>query len=80
MAENKMNATTANTPIPLPLAEKLCEDIRKETEANWYTESARWCWNCQKSAAGNLEKRGFLRQPGNRGCMLVNARFNVDMA
>jgi len=75
-----MNPSTSDIPIPLQLVEKLCEEIRIETEAHWYTESARWCWNCQKSAGGNLEKRGFLRLPGNRGCVLVNARFNVDMA
>ncbi|OGO29662.1 MAG: hypothetical protein A2Z16_15195 [Chloroflexi bacterium RBG_16_54_18] len=75
-----MNANTSDTPIPFQLAEKLCGEIRTETEANWYTESARWCLNCQKSAVGNLEQRGFLRQPGNRGCALVNARFDVGLA
>ena len=74
-----MNADISHTPIPLQLAEKLCSQIRTENEGNWYTESARWCWNCQKSTGGNLEKRGFLRQPGNRGCVLVNARFNADL-
>jgi hypothetical protein len=56
-----MSAFSSDTPIPLQLAEKLCSEIRKETEANWFTESARWCWNCQKSAGRNLELRGFLR-------------------
>ena len=70
-----MSANPSEVPILLEIVEKLCDEIRTETEANWFSESARWCWNCQKSTGGDLEKRGFLRLDGHRGCMLVNARY-----
>ena len=63
-------------PIPLEVAVRLCEEIRKEFEQDhWYTSAARWCWSCQQSSGGDPANRGFLMKPGNRGCILINARY-----
>lgn len=62
-------------PIPLKTAEKLCAKIRAEADRNWPRASARWCWHCQVAAGGDPAKRGFRRQPGNRGCILINTRY-----
>ena len=62
-------------PIPWEVADQLCAAIRRDAEQNWYTAAARWCWNCREEAGGDVNKRGFMREPGNRGCYRVNARF-----
>lgn len=62
-------------PIPWEIADQLCTAIRKEAEQNWYTASARWCWDCQQTLKGDEFTRGFMRKEGNRGCYLVNARY-----
>jgi hypothetical protein len=63
------------SPIPFDTAVRLCEEIRQETEREWHTSSALWCFTCQQETGGDMSKRGFLRAEGNRGCVLVNARF-----
>ena len=70
-----MSLNESNSPIPLEIVIQLCEDIRLATERNWNTATARWCWSCQQSSGGNPAKRGFLRQEGNRGCILINSRY-----
>ena len=70
-----MNPSKYQIPISTDVALQLCAQIRQEAEANWHTEAARWCWACQQTTGGDPARRGFLRMPGNRGCVLVNARF-----
>jgi hypothetical protein len=70
-----MNEELAVKPIPLEIAERLCAEIRAEAEEQWHSSASAWCWACQKSTGGKATKRGFLQAPGNRGCILVNARF-----
>jgi len=62
-------------PIPLEIALQLCAEVRRQAEQDWQSPVSRWCWACQQSTGGDPAKRGYLRQPGNRGCILVNARF-----
>ena len=69
MDENVIN------PIPLDIAIQLCDEIREEIDRLWYPTPARWCLTCQEESGGGPAKRGFLRAPGNRGCILVNARY-----
>jgi|GEM_PF-989067 len=69
-----MNADVIN-PIPLEIAIQLCEEIRGEIDHIWYPTPARWCLHCQEQTSAGLLKRGFLRAAGNRGCLLVNARY-----
>ena len=68
------------SPIPLKTAEQLCAEIRAEADRNWHLASARWCWHCQEAARGDTVKRGFLRQPGNRGCILINTRYTERLS
>lgn len=70
-----MSDSTVTEPIPWDVADEICAAIREEAEQKWYTAAARWCWNCQESTGGDITKRGFMRESGNRGCYLVNARF-----
>ena len=69
MEENVVN------PIPLEIAIQLCDEIRDDIDRLWYPSPARWCLSCQQESGGEPAKRGFLRAPGNRGCILVNARY-----
>jgi hypothetical protein len=70
-----MNDNAVIEPIPWEAADQLCAAIRKEAEQNWHMAAARWCWNCQEETGGDMNNRGFMRESGNRGCYLVNARF-----
>ncbi len=70
-----MNKTIVNQPIPLDVASQLCAEIRAEAEENWHTASARWCWHCRRTYEGRKNFKGFRQKPGNRGCILVNARY-----
>ena len=63
-------------PIPLEIAKRLCDEIREETDRIWYPIPDRWCFCCQEESGGDPMKRGFLSQPGNRGCMLINTRYD----
>lgn len=74
-----MSVTPEIQSIPFDVAVRLCEEIRQEAEVKWFTEAARWCWVCQQQTGGDPQKRGFLRAPGNRGCILVNSRFTPHL-
>lgn len=63
--------------IPLEAAELLCAEIRAEADVNWHTAAARWCWDCRKKAGGDPANKGYLRKPGNRGCILINRRYQA---
>ena len=62
-------------PIPLEMAIQLCDEICEEMDREWYPTPNRWCYCCTEKSGGDPMKRGFLREPGNRGCTLVNARY-----
>jgi hypothetical protein len=63
------------SPIPYDVALKLCKEIRDEAEVRWTTASARWCYSCREARGDSVDQRGFMLKPGNRGCVLVNARY-----
>jgi hypothetical protein len=70
-----MNAENIRDPIPYDVAIKLCREIRAEAEIKWTTASARWCYACREARKDWAKTPGFTDKPGNRGCMLVNARY-----
>lgn len=70
-----MKKTIRAEPIPAEIARQLCSDIRAEAEKNWHTASARWCWQCRRSYEDRGRVIGYQQKPGNRGCLLVNARY-----
>ena len=70
-----MQDSSVQERIPMEVALELCAAIREEAEGDWQTPAGRWCWSCQEATGGDPAKRGFLREPGNRGCILINARY-----
>lgn len=70
-----MSASDVLEPIPMEIAIDLCQKICQEAELRWNSAVARWCWACTSCDCGDPTKRGFARQPGNRGCLMVNARY-----
>ena len=74
-----MNEQVVVNPIPLDVATQLCAEIRREfDEESWHSSAARWCWSCQQTGRDDSTNRGFLQKPGNRGCILVNARYQGE--
>jgi len=74
-----MKEKLVGIPIPLDVAIQLCQEIRTEFEEDrWHSSAARWCWSCQESTGGDPVKRGFMQKPGNRGCILINARYHGE--
>jgi hypothetical protein len=58
--------------IPKDRALELCEEIRKEKSGRPFTQ----CWGCVKFSKGNPDKMCLSSKPGNRGCKLVNERYD----
>ena len=67
-------ANTTSESIPSDLAIKLCEQIRSEKKVRLFSQ----CWGCLKFSKGDLDKMCFANDPNNRGCGLVNKRFERD--
>jgi hypothetical protein len=70
-----MQKQLSTQPIPFEIAVRLCDEIRKENSCMWHSVAARWCWLCENDARGDVSKMGFSRQPDNRGCPQINARY-----
>jgi hypothetical protein len=62
-------------PIPFETAVELCAQVRAEADATWNTASAKWCYQCRQIAGNDANQRGFLREPGNRGCIVINRKY-----
>jgi hypothetical protein len=62
-------------PIPFETAVELCAQVRADAEVNWNTASAKWCYQCRQIAGNDPNHRGFLREPGNRGCIVINRKY-----
>ena len=72
-----MNSKQINWhPISRDDALALCEDIRQENRGKWYKPLFWRCWGCMKLAAGNPDTMSFGGMPGNRGCKLINERYD----
>jgi hypothetical protein len=61
--------------IPIETAVQLCDEIRSENQKE-FSFSSLQCWGCSFSATGEPEKRCFSNEPGNRGCNLINERYD----
>ncbi len=66
--------------IPTKLAQRLCEEIRREKMRRWYTFKGLTCWKCYKLSRGSIKKMHLSRKPGNRGCALINLQYDHDRA
>ena len=54
---------------------KLCAEIREENRSKRFSLSRVQCWGCTRYAKGDPDKMCFTSQAGNRGCNLVNKRY-----
>lgn len=62
--------------IPKEDALKICADLRDEYLGKWYTLAGLQCSGCTIFSRGDPAKMCISNQPDNRGCSLVNARYN----
>ncbi len=61
--------------IPDEIAQTLCEQIRAEHRYKWFS-FARWqCWGCETFTKGVMSQMCLNSAPGNRGCALLNLRY-----
>jgi hypothetical protein len=58
------------------VALKLCSEIRNEKKVKPFTQ----CWGCVKFSNGDPAKMCFSSRPDNRGCGLVNKRYDSNGA
>jgi len=61
--------------IPESVALRLCDEIYTDSRRHWYTASGMTCRGCRHFSGGDARKRCFYAKPGNRGCALVNERY-----
>ena len=62
--------------IPDEIARTLCQQIRQENRHKWFS-SARWqCWGCETFTQGVLRQMCLNSAPGNRGCSVLNDRYD----
>ncbi len=66
--------------IPKKLAQRLCEEIRLEQKRKWYTFTGLTCWRCYKFSKGNVKKMCISKKPGNRGCTLINLKYDKKLS
>jgi hypothetical protein len=61
--------------IPRETALKLCREIREENLSRRFGMARIQCWGCTRYAKGDPDKTCLTSQGGNRGCSLVNKRY-----
>ena len=60
--------------IPRETALKLCAEIREENRQRFILARVQ-CWGCTRYAKGDPDRMCLTSQAGNRGCNLVNKRY-----
>ena len=58
--------------IPEDVALQVCSEIRAEKKVKLFTQ----CWGCVKFSKGDPAKMCFSSQLDNRGCGIVNKRYD----
>ena len=61
--------------IPRELALRLCAEIRQENRGKRFSVARMQCWGCTRYAKGDPDKMCFSNGEDNRGCNLVNKRY-----
>jgi len=59
--------------IPKDVALQLCSEIRAEKKVKLFTQ----CWGCVKFSKGDPAKMCFSSRTDNRGCGIVNKRYDA---
>jgi hypothetical protein len=60
--------------IPRETAFKLCAEIREENRQRFSLARVQF-WGCTRYAKGDPDRMCLTSQAGNRGCNLVNKRY-----
>jgi hypothetical protein len=58
------------------LAFRLCSELRKEKGVRLFSQ----CWGCLRFSKGDPGKMCFSSGRGNRGCRLVNKRYEAGLS
>jgi hypothetical protein len=62
--------------IQYDMAIQLCSQIQQQYHGKWWTLAGMQCMGCTSASKGDVTKMCFSNAPGNRGCNLVNKRFD----
>jgi hypothetical protein len=54
---------------------RLCAEIREQNRCKRFSAAAMQCWGCVTFSKGDPDKMCLSNKPGNRGCNLVNTRY-----
>ncbi len=73
-----MNQTKLD--IPQEVAFQLCAEIRQQYQGKWWTLAGMQCMGCNAATKGDMTRRCISNGPGYRGCNLVNARHDRELA
>jgi hypothetical protein len=65
-------------PIPSGDALRLCDEIRRTNQKRWWPPNGLWCWGCASFSSAS-DRRGWANAAGNRGCALLNARYDLQV-
>lgn len=61
--------------IPIDMAIKICEEIRKENKNKFFSFLGYQCLGCIKFCEGDHRKMLFNKNPSHSGCYLVNVKY-----
>jgi hypothetical protein len=67
-----MTVTGSSEAIPEDIALKLCAEARQEKGVKVLSQ----CWGCVKFSKGDPVKMCFSSRPDNRGCGIINKRYD----
>lgn len=61
--------------IPREIALRLYAEIRQENRSKRFSAARMQCWGCTRYAKGDPDKMCLSNREDNRGCNLVNKRY-----
>ncbi len=70
--------SSAASPIPLPEAMRLCDEISPVKLRRWWDPLALQCRGCIRFSS-DAEHRCFAATTGNRGCRFINERWDQEL-
>ena len=71
-----MEANKSIDEIPFEKAYQLCNEINKGAKGLRLFFLNAQCWGCVTFSKGDVEKMCFRNSPGNRGCIMINAKYD----
>jgi hypothetical protein len=71
-----METNPSRDEIPFEKAYQLCHEINRGAKGLQLFFINAQCWGCLTFSKGDVEKMCFRNSPGNRGCLLINAKYD----